>query len=341
MPISLGSGRVDGVGCHARTLGQPAAATRKLSTAGAQVAAHRSPVHTVGVPELPEITALAAFLTEHATGQPIAAVTVASLNVLSTYDPPPSALVGRVIAGAGRYGKFLDIVIAPDSGPDVDPADNLHLVIHLARAGWLRWSDSLTATPPKMGGPIALRVRLAVGGFDITEAGTKKSVAAAIVRDPATVPGVARLGPDALSLDRDAMGRVLAGRSGRLKTVLTDQTVIAGIGNAYSDEILHTAKLSPFATAGRVTPAELDRLFAAMSSVLGDAVRRSVGAQAARLKGEKRTGLRVHARTGLPCPVCGDVVAEVSFADRSFQYCPTCQTGGKKLADRRMSRLVR
>ncbi|MET0864556.1 MAG: DNA-formamidopyrimidine glycosylase family protein [Nakamurella sp.] len=299
------------------------------------------------MPELPEVTALAAFLTEHATGQPIVAVTVASLNVLTTYDPPASALVGRVITGAGRHGKFLDIVTAPAAPAEpgaplsADQGD-LHLVIHLARAGWLRWSDALSSTPPKMGGPIALRIRLGGGGgFDITEAGTKKSVAAAIVRDPSAVPGVARLGPDPLTLDREGLGAVLKRQTGRLKNTITDQTVIAGIGNAYSDEILHTAKLSPFATASKLGPAEIDRLWEAMTTVLGAAIDRSVGAEAARLKGEKRTGLRVHARTGLPCPVCGDAIAEVSFADRSFQYCPTCQTGGRLLADRRRSRLVK
>jgi formamidopyrimidine-DNA glycosylase len=301
------------------------------------------------MPELPEVTALAAFLAEHATGQPIVAVTVASLNVLTTYDPPASALVGRVITGAGRHGKFLDIVTGPGASTNGGSAtsgqegqgDDLHLVIHLARAGWLRWSDALSAVPPKMGGPIALRVRLGNGGFDITEAGTKKSVAVAIVKDPNSVPGVARLGPDALTLDLETFAAVLKRQTGRLKNTITDQTVISGIGNAYSDEILHTAKLSPFATAGKLTPDELDRLWTAMTAVLGTAIERSVGAEAARLKGEKRTGLRVHARTGLPCPVCGDVIAEVSFADRSFQYCPTCQTGGRLLADRRRSRLVK
>ncbi len=299
------------------------------------------------MPELPEVTALAAFLTEHATGQSIVAVTVASLNVLSTFDPPPSAMVGRVVKGAGRHGKFLDLVLGPgtetaqENQYSADDRRDLHLLVHLARAGWLRWSDSISAVPPKMGGPIALRVRFGSGGFDITEAGTKKSVAAAVVWDPAEVPGVARLGPDALTLDRDGLATVLKGQAGRLKNLITDQSVIAGIGNAYSDEILHTAKLSPFATAGKLSADEIDRLAAAMTSVLSDAVNRSVGAEAARLKGEKRTGLRVHARTGLPCPVCGDVIAEVSFADRSFQYCPTCQTAGRLLADRRRSRLVK
>jgi formamidopyrimidine-DNA glycosylase len=178
-------------------------------------------------------------------------------------------------------------------------------------------------------------------GFDLTEAGTQKRLAVWLVDDPAAVPGISALGPDALELSAADLARLLAPNSGRLKTVLTDQKVIAGIGNAYSDEILHVAKLSPFATASKLTPAQLSGLHDAMVSVLTDAVSRSVGQQAATLKGEKRSGLRVHDRTGLPCPVCGDTVREVSFADKSFQYCPTCQTGGKLLADRRLSRLLK
>ncbi|WP_264063805.1 zinc finger domain-containing protein [Mycobacterium montefiorense] len=155
------------------------------------------------------------------------------------------------------------------------------------------------------------------------------------------MPSIAALGPDALDLSADDLAGLLAGNTGRIKTVITDQKVIAGIGNAYSDEILHVAKTSPFATAGKLTAEQLATLHDAMISVLTDAVNRSVGQGAAMLKGEKRSGLRVHARTGLPCPVCGDTVREVSFADKSFQYCPTCQTGGKVLADRRMSRLLK
>lgn len=117
--------------------------------------------------------------------------------------------------------------------------------------------------------------------------------------------------------------------------------MLAGVGNAYSDEILHTAKLSPYASAARLTEEQVDALYAALRSVLTDAVERSVGQKAAELKGEKRSSLRVHARTGMPCPVCGDTVREVSFATKSFQYCPGCQTGGRPLADRRLSRLVR
>jgi formamidopyrimidine-DNA glycosylase len=291
------------------------------------------------VPELPEVEALAHHLRENAVYRPVARVDVASMSVLKTFDPPVSALHGRVVTGASRYGKFLSLDLADR------PGQPLHLVTHLSRAGWLRWHDTAAAAPPKPGrGPLALRVHLdAVGGpgFDLTEAGTQKRLSVYVVGEPREVPGVARLGPDALELTRDALAERLAGRTERIKTLLTDQTVIAGIGNAYSDEILHTARLSPYAVAGRLRPEQVDDLHTALHGVLADAVDRSVGQGAARLKGEKRSGLRVHARTGLPCPVCGDTVREVSFADRSFQYCPGCQTGGKPLADRRLSRLVR
>ncbi|HET9143489.1 DNA-formamidopyrimidine glycosylase family protein [Actinophytocola sp.] len=287
------------------------------------------------MPELPEVEALAHHLREHAAGRTVARVDVASLSVLKTASPPWTDLHGREVTGAGRHGKFLDL----DCG-------GLHLIVHLARAGWLRWSDTLSAAPPKPGrGPLALRVHLGRPGdgpgFDLTEAGTKKGLAVWIVTDPGQVPGIAALGPDALSITRDELGALLAGRSERLKTALTTQKIIAGVGNAYSDEIMHTARLSPYATAGKLDGAAVDRLHSALHEVLADAVARSVGQEAARLKGEKRSGLRVHARTGLPCPVCGDTVREVSFADKAFQYCATCQTGGRPLADRRLSRLLK
>jgi formamidopyrimidine-DNA glycosylase len=155
------------------------------------------------------------------------------------------------------------------------------------------------------------------------------------------VPGVSRLGPDALEVDLDTFVERLRGRHGQVKGVLTDQEVLAGIGNAYSDEILHVAKMSPFALTHKLTDEQFQTLYDAMRAVESDAVARSVGQRAAELKGEKRAGMRVHARTGLPCPVCGDTVREVSFADKSLQYCPTCQTGGKPLADRRLSKLLR
>jgi formamidopyrimidine-DNA glycosylase len=286
------------------------------------------------VPELPEVEALAAYLRERAVGHAVDRFEVASFSALKTFDPPPSAVAGRAITGAGRHGKFLDIEFGGE----------LHLVVHLARAGWLHYRDTFKSPAPlKPGsGPIALRVRLDDGsGFDLTEAGTQKSLAAYLVRDPNEVPGVARLGPDVLAVDRDTFAERLRSRRGQVKGVLTDQEVLAGVGNAYSDEILHVAKLSPFALTNRLTEEQMTTLYEATRQVETDAVARSVGQRAAELKGEKRAGLRVHARTGLPCPVCGDTVREVSFADKSLQYCPTCQTGGKPLADRRLSKLIR
>jgi formamidopyrimidine-DNA glycosylase len=291
------------------------------------------------MPELPEVEALAHHLRENAVYRPVARVDVAGMSVLKTAAPPVSALQGRVVTGAARYGKFLAVEFADR------PDQPLHLITHLSRAGWLRWHEQASAAPPKPGrGPLALRVHLdAVGGpgFDLTEAGTQKRLSVYLVADPHDVPGIARLGPDASGLSRDELAELLAGRTERIKTLIVDQSTIAGIGNAYSDEILHTARLSPYAVAGRLKPEQVDDLHAAMTAVLGDAVSRSVGQGAATLKGEKRSGLRVHARTGLPCPVCGETIREVSFADRSFQYCPGCQTGGRPLADRRLSRLVR
>ncbi len=285
------------------------------------------------MPELPEVEALAAFLRENAVGRVLTRADLASVQAIKTFDPPLSALGGLEITGAGRHGTFLDLDVS-----------GLHLVVHLARAGWLHWRTGLPPAPPKPGkGPLALRVHLDDGnGFDLTEQGTRKGLAVYVVRSPASeVPGIARLGPDALEVDRERFGALMRGRSGQLKGALTDQTLVAGIGNAYSDEILHAARLSPFKLANRIDDDELVRLYDAMRATLEDALQRQQGQKAATMKGEKRSGLMVHARTGLPCPVCGDTVREVSFADTSLQYCPTCQTGGKPLADRRLSKLLR
>jgi formamidopyrimidine-DNA glycosylase len=287
------------------------------------------------VPELPEVEALAGFLRERVVGRVVARVDVASIPVLKTYDPPVTALAGLAVTGAERHGKFVDL-----------DCDGLHLVVHLARAGWLRWRDSLPPAPLRPGkGPIALRVHLDDGsGFDLTEAGTRKGLAVHVVRDVSEVPGIARLGVDPLSAElTTARLRELLDAAGRaqVKGVLRDQSVIAGIGNAYSDEALHAARLSPFRPASTLTDDEVATLLGAIHLVLRDAVERSRGLAAGDLKDSKRAGMRVHGRTGQPCPVCGDTVREVSFAERSLQYCPTCQTGGKPLADRRLSRLLK
>ena len=180
-------------------------------------------------------------------------------------------------------------------------------------------------------------------GFDLTEAGTQKRLAVYLVRDPASVPGVASLGPEPMdpAFTTDALASILEGRRAQIKGVLRDQHIIAGIGNAYSDEVLHVAKMSPFKLASSFTPEDVVTLHTAIVTTLRDAVERSEGLAAADLKGEKKTGLRVHGKAGQPCPVCGDTIREVSFADSALQYCPTCQTGGKPLADRRMSRLLK
>jgi DNA-formamidopyrimidine glycosylase len=295
------------------------------------------------VPELPEVESLAAGLRERAAGRVIDRADPAEFSVLKTYAPPLSALSGRTISTAGRHGKFLDLT-ASASGPASGEPD-LHLVMHLARAGWLRWREGLPEAPPRPGkGPLAFRLRFTDGeGFDLTEAGTRKRLAVYLVADPAQVPGVASLGPDPMGPEftPEVLGEILAGRRTQIKGVLRDQKLIAGIGNAYSDEVLHAARMSPFRLASSLSADDVAALHAVIVGTLNEALARSGGLAATELKKEKKAGLRVHGRAGQPCPVCGDVVREVSFADSALQYCPTCQTGGKPLADRRMSRLLK
>jgi formamidopyrimidine-DNA glycosylase len=286
------------------------------------------------MPELPEVHALAADLDGRLQGRAVARLDLLSFAALKTFDPPASALDGQVIHSVTRHGKFLDLNIG-----------DLHLVMHLARAGWVRWNDGTRPAParsPKS--PLAARLLLDDGtGLDITEAGTKKSLAIYLVEKPTDVPGIARLGPDPLTdgFTFDAFQDILtaAGRA-QIKGVLRNQSTIAGIGNAYSDEILHVAKMSPFKPAA-MSPDDAARLFDAIQTTLREAISRSEGLAASELKKEKKSGMRVHGRTGEPCPVCGDTVRQVIFADSTLQYCPTCQTGGKLLADRVLSRLLK
>ncbi|MEU4192632.1 DNA-formamidopyrimidine glycosylase family protein [Kribbella sp. NPDC026611] len=285
------------------------------------------------MPELPEVESLAVFLRERAVGHAFVRADITAISALKTYDPPVSAMVGLLIDDVQRHGKFLDI-----------SAQGVHLVIHLARAGWLRWKEEQNTGLVRPGkGPIALRTVLDDGsGFDLTEAGTQKKLAVYIVRDVNEVPGIARLGPDPFTLSLEEFGEILK-QQGRvqLKGVLRNQSVIAGIGNAYSDEILHVAKMSPFKPASNLSEDELQTLYDTMRETLQDAVNRSAGLAVQDLKSEKKSGLRVHGRKGEKCPICGDIVREVSFADSSLQYCATCQTGGKPLADRRLSKLLK
>jgi formamidopyrimidine-DNA glycosylase len=292
------------------------------------------------MPELPEVQALAESLDRRLRGRRIAALTVPSIAALKTYDPPVAALTGRAVTGVRRHGKFLDIETAgPGAG---DPS--LHLVAHLSRAGWVRWREQASEARLAQRGPLAARLRFEDGAaLDLTEMGTEKRLALHVVRDPAEVAGVSRLGVDALDerLDLALLRELLRSRPGTLKAALSDQGLIAGVGNAYSDEILHAAHLSPFARCDHLDDAALARLLAALRETLGAALEQARALDIGLLKEGKRSAMRVHGRTGEPCPVCGDTVREVSLAARSFQYCPGCQTGGRVYADRRMSRLLR
>lgn len=292
------------------------------------------------MPELPEVQALAESLDRRLRGRRIAGLTVASIAALKTYDPPAAALAGREVAGVQRHGKFLDIEAAGAAAGDA----SLHLVAHLSRAGWVRWREKPSDARLAQRGPLAARLRFEDGGaLDITEMGTEKRLALHVVREPAEVAGVSRLGVDALDerLDLERLRELLRGRPGTLKSALADQSVIAGVGNAYSDEILHAARLSPFVRGDRLDDDALARLLAALRETLGSALEQARGLDIDGLKEGKRSGMRVHGRAGEPCPVCGEMVREVSLASRSFQYCPGCQTGGRVYADRRMSRLLR
>ena len=292
------------------------------------------------MPELPEVQVLAEILDRRLRGRRVAAFTVPSIAALKTYDPPAAALAGREIIGVRRHGKFLDIEAADTAGGGAP----LHLIAHLSRAGWVRWRQRAADARLVQRGPLAARLRFEDGAaLDITEMGTEKRVALHVVRDPAEVAGVGRLGVDALDerLDLERLRGLLRARPGTLKAALSDQGVIAGVGNAYSDEILHAAHLSPFARDDHLDDDALARLLAALRETLGSALEQARGLDIDGLKEGKRSGMRVHGRAGEPCPVCGETVREVSLASRSFQYCPGCQTGGRVYADRRLSRLLR
>lgn len=285
------------------------------------------------MPELPEVEALARFLDDRVSGHTIAKARVAHIAALKTFDPSIDQLEGRTVQRVTRRGKYINF-----------DTDGIFLTLHLARGGWIKWLDEVPSTPIKpTKSPLALRIAMDnKSGFDVTEMGTEKRLAVWVTRDPNDIEFVASLGPEAFDLDQARLGELLVGAGGvQLKGALVDQRLIAGIGNAYSDDILHAARLSPFKKANKLSDDELARLHTAIVEILGDAVERSKDLPAAGLKAEKRSGMRVHARTGEKCPVCGDVVREVSFATKSLQYCATCQTDGKPLADRRMSRLLK
>ncbi|WP_423181592.1 Fpg/Nei family DNA glycosylase [Arthrobacter sp. NyZ413] len=291
------------------------------------------------MPELPEVAGLGAFLGRNLVGARLTKVQITSFAVLKTADPPYSALEGRTIVGVERFGKFLSL-----------DAEGIHFIFHLAKAGWLRYTEQPSTTPLRLGGSnIAARLAFTKGdgsthvGVDLTEAGTKKSLAVYVVNKPKDVPGIATLGPDPLSpgFTAETLAGILAGSQQQIKGLLRSQAVIAGIGNAYSDEILHAARISPFAIAKSLDPETVQVLYQSIESVLGAAVEAAIGKASSELKDTKRSNMMVHGRAGQACPVCGTTIREVSFADTALQYCPGCQTNGKILADRRTSRFLK
>ncbi|MGH9306021.1 MAG: Fpg/Nei family DNA glycosylase, partial [Acidimicrobiales bacterium] len=264
------------------------------------------------MPELPEVEALVRDLSALTSGQRVSSIQLGAIAALKTFDPGLADLEGQAIAGWRRRGKFV-----------VWELESVAMVIHLGRAGWVRWHDRVPperakgapgkAPPapsrPKLGrGPLALRVVLDHGGaLDVTEMGHEKHLAIWILNDADQLPQLARLGPDPLDPAFDVAGLAALARAStfNLKTFLTRQEVMAGVGNAYSDEALHAARLSPFKSAARLSDEELVRLHHALVGVLTDAVARSVGLSAGDLKSEKKRSMRVHGRTGQACPVCG------------------------------------
>lgn len=291
------------------------------------------------MPELPEVAGLTAFLGRNLLGAELTKIQITSFAVLKTADPPYSALEGRKIVGVERFGKFVSL-----------DAEGIHFIFHLAKAGWLRYTEQPSQSQLRMGGSnIAARLSFTKSngsthvGVDLTEAGTKKSLAVYVVRSPTDVPGIATLGPDPLSpqFTAETLAGILATSPHQIKGLLRSQSVIAGIGNAYSDEILHAARISPFAIAKSMDRNTTQVLYEAIESILGAAVTSAIGKASNELKDAKRSTMRVHGRAGQPCPVCGSTIREVSFADTALQYCPTCQTNGKILADRRTSRFLK
>lgn len=289
------------------------------------------------MPELPEVEALVRFFDARTRGLEVVRCELSSIAALKTFDPPIESVEGRHVRSWSRRGKFVCCDV-----------DGTWLVIHLARAGWIRWRESPVTTAKAARstnrGPIALRIRLSGGvELEVSEIGTQKRLAVYVVNDPHDVPGIATLGIEPLDSEFTAerLAEILSSEKGTVKNVISRQSAIAGIGNAYSDEALHAAGMSPFKSAAKLTREEVKTLHAAIVSVVSEAARRADGLAASELKGDKRRAMRVHGRTGEACAVCGDTVREVAFASRSLQYCPTCQTGGKPLADRRMSKLLR
>ena len=278
------------------------------------------------MPESPEVQELASFLTVHTRGREVSAFDVLLPKALKTQHPAPADLVGRRITGVSRLGKMIDIATVDDSG------DALHVIVHFGHDGWAIWHDTVPEGLKRAGeATLMARVRREDGsGFDLTDAGQWKSLTIHIVPSLADVPAVAKLGLDPMGAEFDVarFAAILADRRKQIKALLQDQTAFAGIGNAYSDEILHAAKISPVTHAASLPADAVLRLADGTRAVLVEATNARRGVAPSELRATKHAALRVHRKAGEACPVCGDEIRAYTFSGAAAQYCPTCQTGG-------------
>ena len=277
------------------------------------------------MPELPEIAALAERLADRFTGAPLAGVTPLQFSALKTVVPDPQTLLGRPLGSVGHRGKYL-----------VFDFDGPRILIHLSQGGRVELEDPAKTTRPK--GAVARFIFEGAGAFLIKEYGTERKAGFWVMAPGDDGPMVV-LGPDITSPEGEALLLESDDRR-RIHTLLRDQRTIAGVGRGYSDDILHTARLSPYATLASLKPEERARLLDAVHEVLAaglEAERRRTGG----LPPKVGDHWIVHGRAGQPCPRCGADLRRISYESHEVTYCPPCQTGGKILADRRLSRLVR
>jgi formamidopyrimidine-DNA glycosylase len=284
----------------------------------------------LSMPELPDITAYIGALESRIVGQPLQRIRLGSPFLLRTAQPPLGEIEGRVVRGLRRIGKRIAIGLEND----------LWLVLHLMIAGRLHWR------PPNA--KLAGRQSLAAldfpqGSLVLTEAGSKHRASLHLVRGEEALRSFDAGGIDVFAADLDTFRTVLSAENHTLKRALTDPRLISGVGNAYSDEILHAAQLSPITLTNKLSPEDWKRLFEATRQTLQLWISR-LGTEAETAFPEKVTAFRkdmaAHARYGLPCPRCGDNILRIRYADKETNYCARCQTGGKVLADRSLSRLL-
>ena len=290
------------------------------------------------MPELPDIAAYIAALEPRILGQPLERVRLHSVFVLRTANPPIESAEGRTVRELRRIGKRIAIGLGAD--PGASPGNDLWLVLHLMIAGRLHWR------PPqsKLSGRQALlALDFPSGSLTLTEAGSKRRASLHLLRGEQALHDIDPGGVEIFSTDLDGFRAALAQENRTLKRALTDPRLVSGVGNAYSDEILHAARLSPVALTHKLTPGEWQRLFDATRFTLSLWTDRLV-AEARKKFPEGVTAFRpemaVHGRYGKPCPRCGSPIQRIRYADNETNYCATCQTGGKVLADRSLSRLL-